>query len=61
MFIKNVFLFYQKMHTFSFIKISAPFWMKFSLTFVTNETFEILLHESKLIRYYYFINIYIIY
>ena len=67
-FIENLFIFH-KIHIFSFIKISficAHFWKEFAqmsnylIIFVTKEIFKILFTKSKLIRSYYFINIYIV-
>ena len=69
-FIKKLFMFYHKIHTFSLIGISficTHFWKvyaercNFFIIFVTNEIFKILVTKRKLIREYYFINIYIAY
>ena len=59
-----------KRHIFSFIKTSSictHFWKlytqssKFFTIFVTNKSLKILFAKGNLIRYYYFINIYIVY
>ena len=64
------FIFYRKIHTFGFIRISFTYshlWKEctqrsnFFINFVTNEIFKILFTKRKLIRYYYFVNIYIVY
>ena len=62
-------MFYQRRHIFSFIKVSSiciDFCEKyiqrpnFSI-FIANETIKTLFTKGNLIRYYYFLNIYICY
>ena len=68
--IRKLFIFYYKIHSFSFIRISfihTHFWKEYAqrstcfIIFGNNEIFKILFIEGKPIRYYYFINSYIIY
>ena len=58
------------MHSFSLTVISfiyTHFWKEYAkrsnifIIFVTNEIFKALFTKKKLIRYYYFINMYIVY
>ena len=69
-FSNNLSSFIKKSHTLSFIKISficTHFWKKYEKRsnlfsiFVTDEIFKTIFVKKVLIRYYYFINIYIIY
>ena len=67
---RKISFFYHRIHTFSFIKIYSictHFWKEYAkmsnilIIIVVNKIYKILFTKRKLIRYYYFINIYIIY
>ena len=69
-YLSNIFSTFIKIHAFSFIEISfiyTHFWKEYAqrsnffIVFVANQIFKFLFTQRKLVRYYYFINIYIVY